>query len=269
MKGDVIMKIFGRGGVVISGSQSVSIVNGSIFVNGKKIENGANTTTTKKIDEEKTLDFGSTKRISIFSSTANINVIYGKRSDVKIKLYGEFEANDQYTAEILTSMQSSNLEIKTDKGTLTCFSGELTLDVFIPESFDGEINSRTNSGDLSVQSLKLDCVDFESQSGDLRLHINELNALETQLQSGDVKLTCQSCSRINVSTMSGNVKVRCDRFKRARVKTMSGDIEFKTIEASVEASAMSGDIDNEFRKSTSNNIATLSTMSGDISAERI
>ena len=112
--------------------------------------------------------------------------------------------------------------------------------IFIPESYEGDLEIDTKSGDVKSTT-------------DLSKNNTKINT-----SSGDVTLS--KTGIINVSTSSGDINL--DKAKELKATTSSGDIEINTIYDKLSIETSSGDV--EIEKINLKDNSNIQTSSGDV-----
>lgn len=173
--------------------------------------------------------------------SADINIIPDEREDVKAHFYGNTNVSD--LPEMKVGIKGERLMIKIDESTKTqvgFISSNLSLDIFVPKAFSGDLelhsvsgrveikeglnlrNCSVNliSGDTKIQDLKTQNLDFESISGHLTMEAVSTENTRIKMVSGDARISNFQGNLKGEST-SGNLKISYSNFDY--------DIDFKAV----------------------------------------
>lgn len=186
------------------------------------------------------------------SSDADLRMVASTNEDNKVSLYKE---ND-------------TMVIKSeDYGNVIHFGlyESEKIDVYIPTTYNGNIEITSTSGDVSVQDA-LVCNNFkcEETSGELEIFENlKANTVELKSISGDIDISKNiMADNIVMHTTSGEIEASELQAKTYTISTTSGDSRIYSLVGSGDISSSSGEI--EVMVNDLNGNMTLTSTSGDV-----
>ena len=196
----------------------------------------------EEVDEEKFADLDEVKNISISSPFIDVKVTSQDRDDLRIHYHGRMRTN--VVPELVVDKVNGDLEIKLQlsQNSYSVIESKAVLEVFIPNSFKGNINSMASSGDIYMKNIVGDNLNFSTSSGDLFLENLKGKVINITTSSGDMNLNQLIGDIISINTSSGNMKTS-NLVGKLTAKTSSGDISLKDISSEeIKLSTSSGDI---------------------------
>ena len=137
-------------------------------------------------------------------------------------------------------------------------SNQRKVIVYIPTSYNGNINISSRSGDIA-SSLEIieNEVNVSTTSGNIAF--NNATNISMTTTSGDISLNNTNMAKL--STTSGDIKITGE-VNSLDVTTTSGDVEVKKINKNANINTTSGDID--ITQLAITDISNFETVSGDI-----
>ncbi len=167
------------------------------------------------LDEEYWFDIQNIQDIIIDNTNHKVRIIPAEDEKVRVHLNGKLVASsDAYIPELVFTETSTSLKIEVKKLSIKTFMGfystNVSLDVYLPVSFEGNMDLRTSSG---------------------RVEIDELNLNEFKYKSSSGSLTAKSISAVHgaIITSSGRVSIQSAQMEKLKVQTSSGNIEIDKI----------------------------------------
>lgn len=207
--------------------------------------------------------------IEINGSSAKINLIPERRKNLEAELTGEHA--DEYDLIVTDDEQTIEVEIKQQQWfNWFMFNHDLTLDVYVPNTFDKNMAVDMGSGSF----------DFHGQSNQNPM---ELNEFELDISSGDVNLGNLNLTELSAEISSGNVDADTIKAETSEIEISSGNVNLthytgalsaeissgqlntrmSELSAPIEISVSSGSVDLDLPKSAN------FTLDGDVSSGRI
>lgn len=136
------------------------------------------------------------------------------------------------------------------------------VEVYIPVSYKGNLDSRTVSGELELSGLTLDELSCHSTSGEIKLRDIKAKELSVNEVSGDLELNNVEAESIRTKTTSGDVTIKNVKIDRIKASQVSGNFEMKGIGKQLELNSISGEIEIDLDEMA--NEVQMETVSGDI-----
>ncbi len=229
---------------------------------------------SKKIRDMESIPLDEIKKVEITVQAASINIIPQERDDVKAELKGTSSKDDRLTvtknADVLT------LDVRNQDNDWFNFFGSrsLTLNVYIPITYEGDLSLEATAGNISVKGpaagipFQLNEFDIDVTAGNIYLSHIQVNEFEhrgatSKLEAdylntrrADIKITTGKLSlnhfygELNGKTTTGKINVQIDQLDHpVTLKSTTGNISLDLPHDgsfTLEASVSMGDIDNEF-----------------------
>ena len=208
------------------------------------------------------------KIVDSFDAEAkSISMLDLKVSSTDIELKGS--TNNNLKIEYLSNKEDTNVikkdgnkvYIEEDDFKTICIgicSNQRKVIVYIPTSYNGNINISSRSGDIA-SSLEIieNEVNVSTTSGNIAF--NNATNISMTTTSGDISLNNTNMAKL--STTSGDIKITGE-VNSLDVTTTSGDVEVKKINKNANINTTSGDID--ITQLAITDISSFETVSGDI-----
>lgn len=272
------MKV-GLDGITINDENKTKVNFGNV---GKWFGFSSRNLIESTLNEEKFEDIDGINSIEVSSSFVDIKVTSEERDDVRVNYYGRMKSNVIPVLE--TKKNGKELVIKltapiTNSYTVT--ESNAVLEVFIPETFKGDISVSTSSGDIFSKNIIGNVFNFDSSSGDIDLSKINSAKINISTSSGDIK-TNELIGGINASSSSGDIGLTIDNSNgNVNLSTSSGDVSVIVKEGasySVTGNTSSGSVNYngpvsinkdksgkfDFTLGRGDNILKVNTSSGDI-----
>jgi lia operon protein LiaG len=177
------------------------------------------------VDEEKNSSLEGIDQLQIEGTSAEIHIIPEERADVKAHLYGKISTKELPALSMVPS--GNRLAIKlgdTHKVNIGFFSSNLTLDIYVPKDYQGDLKVHSLSGDVALtDSLTLNSATFNLLSGNAT--INNLNVKDFDFKSSSGDFLGE-----NLVTES------------SRVDMLSGNMQLRNFQGDLEGDSSSGDV---------------------------
>lgn len=160
------------------------------------------------IDEEYFENIDGIDNIIIASSFINIEVIGQDRDDIRVNYHGRMEADGIPDLDLERSSNSLIIKFQNpDNQPISVRNSNLTLQVFVPKTYDGNYNIASSSGNILARNLTGEEFNIASSSGNISLD-NLLGHIETSSSSGNIDISSKmNQGDIDISTSSGNVSL--------------------------------------------------------------
>jgi DUF4097 and DUF4098 domain-containing protein YvlB len=166
----------------------------------------------------------SIQKINIETINGDIEIVTVPGAEsVKVKASGKFNKNKAPRLLEVTDSEDRLLILQPDKGAVS----SLQIKIEIPESYSGQLNLSTVSGDISANNFKPQSLILKSVSGNISFA--DLNSPDIQLKtvSGDVNLDNVLAQKLEAITTSGDVSIHFPGLQddiKFDIQTVSGDI---------------------------------------------
>lgn len=217
-------------------------------------------------DEEKFAKIDNAKNIFISSPFVDVKVYSEDRNDVRVYYHGKMKTNIIPELVVENEGENLNIELKIEKYNYSVTYSNSVLEIFIPDTFVGNINVSTSSGDALVKDTTCENFSLTSSSGDIFLENIHGKEINLHTSSGDINIYTL-VGNMDISTSSGNIKVN-SLDGNINMKTSSGDVSLNNITSKeVKIITSSGDIDIALDENANFKI-TGSTSSGDFIVNR-
>lgn len=170
------------------------------------IRDGENELEPIVIDEEHFENIDGIDNITIASSFIDIEVIGQDRDDLKVNYHGKMEADGLPDLELEKSSDTIIIKFENpDNQPISVRNSNVTLQVFVPETYDGNYNIASSSGHILARDLIGNKFNIASSSGRITLD-NLLGEIKTSSSSGNIDISSKmNEGDIDISTSSGNV----------------------------------------------------------------
>ena len=179
--------------------------------------------------------------------------IYESESDtITVKEYSEFKLTEDEISTV--KVNNGRLEVAYYRGPFSFAGGKFYTELWLPESYHGEISLEAVSGDIIAEPAINLAKDFKAQS-----------------ISGDISLPVLTAKNISISSTSGYIKTETIHADdngsngAVRIATTSGDINLKQVTGELNLSTTSGYTTME----TLSGDGQFSTTSGDITIQHM
>ena len=158
------------------------------------------------IDEEHFENIDGIDNITIASSFIDIEIIGQDRDDLKVNYHGKMEADGLPDLELEKSSDTIIIKFENpDNQPISVRNSNVTLQVFVPETYDGNYNIASSSGHILARDLIGNKFNIASSSGRITLD-NLLGEIKTSSSSGNIDISSKmNEGDIDISTSSGNV----------------------------------------------------------------
>lgn len=180
----------------------------------------------EEVNEESFAKIDGVKSISISSPFIDIKVTSQDRDDVRIHYYGKMKTN--LVPELVVEKKNTDIDIKLElpKKNYSVSNSNVVLEVFIPKSFTGNLNTAASSGDIYMKNIIGENLSLATSSGDLLLESLEGKTIGITTSSGDMELDDLVGDSININTSSGDISLNNITSEEIKISTSSGDIAF-------------------------------------------
>ncbi|MDZ5255118.1 DUF4097 family beta strand repeat-containing protein [Clostridium sp. LIBA-8841] len=200
--------------------------------------------TSHTINDSESRSIESVNKITIKSSIADVNILKSDTDELKTELKGKYNSNDNNTLKLSVTENNDNLIIETQNSPHNIFSRDLTLNIYIPESYKGDISITNVSGDIKSE------------------RVLELNSLRMETVSGDIEFNSVSAPTVTANTTSGDIEFNKLNTNTSSLKTVSGDIKASSYVGTLTVDSTSGSIDINLAEVKG--ASTINSVSGDV-----
>lgn len=234
---------------------SILATNGA----GKTLYSHSGTVTPRNIDIEKTFGLSGIKSIDIDTVSSDIHIIPVDTNEIKVHFYGVGRTNgDSTDPELYSEVNGSRLDVhvkyKIRVNIGFNFQIEHTkLDIYVPKSYSESIKANAVSGNLEMNGLSLDRMQFSSTSGNFTA--SSVGTKQTNFNSTSGKMNARSFSgNLDFNSVSGGLDVEYSSFNHnISAHTTSGGSKIKlpaNSEFNVHFTSVSGKLRNSFPLTT-------------------
>lgn len=205
------------------------------------------------IDQEKLFALEDINKINVHTVSSNINYIRENRDDIKVVFSGSVASSSNPDLPKMIAEKSGNaldVEIKYPQGiNLGVNIVDINIDIFLPQSFSGDIDMKTTSGNVNIDTLDVDSFYFTTISGDLKA--KNLYSQKSHIKSTSGKANIQDFKgALDFESISGDLSVAYNEFYNdIKIDSTSGNAEIILPVASsfyLKAKTVSGDINCDF-----------------------
>lgn len=262
--------------IVILSLLGISLVGGMILLMNKKYDFSFNFNIADenlKLRDTYEATGEVVEKINTDLTNADIEVKETSEETIKVEYYSNKKK------DLIMKQENTTLIIEDKEKKDVCVgicSEKRKVVLYIPESYIGEYNLNTISGDVTFEKdTANNNVTIDTKSGDISLgnakvvnittisgDVNTKESEKTKVRttSGDIKVT-KATESSDIKTVSGDVKLV--NGNRVIIKTTSGDISISKASKSVEVETISGDITINTLSIDEN--SNIKTTSGDVS----
>lgn len=200
--------------------------------------------TTVNINEQKNVESTGFDNIKVVSTFIDVQIKSEDRDDIYIDYQGKLRSNVVPTLEVEENGNTLNIELQSIGNSYTITESNVVLEVTLPKSFNGNLESHSSSGDISIKGITADDYEINASSGDIILdNRNNYGNYQISTNSGHVEISLPNKSNytINGSSSSGRYTPSKDMDVRINSK---GDFEASTGngEKSIDITTSSGDV---------------------------
>ncbi len=219
------------------------------------------------------------ENIQIESVSSNVYIREAIDNQIHVEIYG-------LQKEQAESTFNNNTLFITNKENRFCFGfcfSKKEIYVFLPKDIITNLDIKTISGDVKMDSFSNVYLKGKTTSGDLKIghikdakinttsgniEIDSIGNLEGKTTSGDIKSGSIS-NKLNIESVSGDIKIQDFLMKEnSYIKTVSGDVTILNGENMyIEASTTSGDVDTKANDRFAEKTLKIKTTSGDITVQ--
>ncbi len=197
------------------------------------------------IDEERLSEINGVNKIEISSQFIDIKVTSEDRDNVRIHYYGKMKTNVVPELKVEKTSSKLNIKLEHNSNSYSVVESDVVLEVFVPKSFNGELNTTSSSGDIYMKDLVGKNLNVSASSGDLQLENLEAQVFNLTTSSGEIILN-DSLGEIRAASSSGDIFLDNSRSnENINATTSSGDVSIKLGDDAnykVEGTTSSGDV---------------------------
>ena len=223
---------------------------------------------TAFLNKEKIMDIKGINNIEINVISEDVIIIPTNNREAKVCFYtNASEKNNNFIPELIISNNNKDLIInikhkKIFQITMFNFHERSRLELYLPVDYSKDISIATVSGDIFMDSFKLNNINYKSVSGNIKLDkVYAASNISAKTTSGDIKINGE-CNNFNLRTISGDFSSSELFTKESEFKTTSGNISIKEFKGDFISNHVSGDIKVNYLEF--NNDISIKTTSGDI-----
>lgn len=195
----------------------------------------------------------SIENINIITTSSNVSIFPHDASNINVDIRGDFDSNHKYN-DCIKKFDITDKDINIETSTEDFFN-DVSLNIYIPNNFNGNINLKTTSGDMSISSLKLSNLLLSSTSGEIKSYNVTSSNSKINSTSGSLDYT-GSLGECTISSTSGDIELNLsDLGNNSTITSTSGEIDVNLASAigyKANISSTSGDI--EARNNNTDNL---------------
>lgn len=194
----------------------------------------------KSVSDTQALDMTGVDTVVIKALSAGIDVNIGDEADASLTGYSR-HGNEKLNI----TKSGSTLEIEVVHGINAFNNSWLTLDVTLPAELLDKLVVENASGSIEVNGIQAQILSVEGNSGSISIDGEgySYTLVEVDNSSGRIEIDdISDADQVNVKNTSGSIilsNITCDRLQ---VKNSSGRIEGEMLEADLDVSNTSGNI---------------------------
>lgn len=200
------------------------------------------------VDDQNSIPISSINNIRIDTVSSDIKISVSNDDNVKATLKGYIKSSQEIaTPKLDMTKQGDTIYIKSPSRSFTgsySYSEKLNLEVFIPKSYSNNLDIKTTSSDISINTLNL-------------------NTLNISTISGTIKAEEVSVKSFKSSTTSGDLTINTLKSTNNQIKTTSGETKINSIEGNLSFNSTSGDFYLSYKDMPTGNI-DINSISGEI-----
>lgn len=235
---------------------------------------GDNSKWSEDIYEEETLEMDGVSTIDISGISADIKFYKNDNESLKAVIEGKIVGfGTKENHEFTTTKNDTTIEINEDSNRTKFNFGfgyinsDLTMKIYVPESYTGNVNIDTVSGDVLLTEENLNQLVIKSVSGDVQMNNVTVSNFKFKTTSGDMSLNQFQSSSITFQSVSGDFDgsgVQGD----LTMTTTSGDLDldYDSTEFQISIASISGDVDLNLKDEAEFDV-DIDTISGDIDVD--
>ena len=233
----------------------------------------------KAIDELRIMNMDNVNHIYLTAVSSEIHIYASERSDMEIHFFGNsFFDCERACPKLMTELTGDRINIKVEYPKMLFNHLNVTLDVYIPRGYTGNIYTSNVSGKTWIENLDLEQCSCTTVSGDLKLKNINSKDINLNTTSGNIFVN-DITGNLLVHSVSGDLDVSYDIFSNfIDIKTISGEVKInlpQDAKFNLNTDTLSGKVISQFSdfmkssekgnqpESIKNNIS-IKTVSGDI-----
>ncbi|MBN2553641.1 MAG: DUF4097 family beta strand repeat protein [Spirochaetales bacterium] len=203
-----------------------------------------------EVEKRETASLDGITEIDVRSSSVDVLVGANGGDALEVKLHGMvYSDHPEAVPQLIVEKDGELLSIGTGAGKPRPFvfairSGDLVLEVGIPQRYRGTLVVRSRSGDVTILEQELARLSVETASGDMKLR--SVSSAEASLisASGDQAIDGLEGGQLSLRSLSGGILAE-DLRGAARVESSSGDIflKYRQFDADLDVQSSSGDVE--------------------------
>ncbi|MDF9838581.1 MULTISPECIES: DUF4097 family beta strand repeat-containing protein [unclassified Breznakia] len=200
------------------------------------------------------------KNISIDAYSSEVIFIQGKGEEIEIKEYASNAKKDTF---VEVDKNGDELHIEVDESAFRSFmvfgSNQRYFEVYLPDSYKGELNIDSDSGDVtSRMNLELSNCKIDTSSGYIDVKNVKASNITFSTSSGDVDAKTLA-GKIDINTSSGYISIE-NSIGDMNLDTSSGDVDLIKTEGNLDINTTSGYVSIDSGKGDKR----IKTNSGDV-----
>jgi len=201
------------------------------------------------VDERRTFSLEGIAEINVQTSSTDVFIRNAEGNSIEVYLHGTVYTRRSEAIPALQAEQTGELlRIAAERKNqlvlfLGFYSGDLVLEIGVPEQYRNRLVVRTSSGDVVITDQNLSELSAHTSSGDMQLSSIQAAAVSMESSSGDLEAEDLQAEYSELTSSSGDIQVGGLRGS-AKVENSSGEITLSYLEfdADLEVRSSSGDV---------------------------
>ncbi len=200
----------------------------------------------EKVELEDSIAWNQEQEIIIDSEVSNIEIVKGDSDQIEVKTTGKVSDTIKVHLKVEKKNDSVRILIWQDRPeTLMMNTTNLDTVITLPKDFAGDLDIRTNVGDLAFGEFKGDSLIIDSDVGDVQ-GIVEAEAIEIESDVGTIDVTVNG-GDIILKADVGEIEFICEKadslIATSDVGAIHATLSQAVIDAGIAAEAGIGDVD--------------------------
>jgi lia operon protein LiaG len=182
----------------------------------------------REINDEKQFSLAGIDAIKVTMSSTVINIIRTETgNEVRFHYYGK----SIQEVKLISETSNKTLSISAERKYAFLGTAESTsLDIHIPEAYHGNIEIKTSSGQVSIDTLSLAGFTFSTTSGGLEAQSLKAGISVLNTKSGKISIKTLWSDELEIKGTSSSINIGESFVRKVRIKTTSGSISMTCLQ---------------------------------------
>lgn len=200
---------------IFKSCDSIKFNNKPIFKNGffniSKIVKD-NKVKTSKINDERKSDINNVYDMEIESNNTAVNILKSQDGNMRTRLHGNINANFKPAVTMIKEGNTLSIKVAHPPTMMTVNKSDLVLDIYIPESYLGDLNITNDLGSISSkEKFNFKNIQFTNTTGNIEIKNMTSKMATVNCDLGNILIDTLSTDKLNFKVSSGNITL--DNFK--------------------------------------------------------